>query len=52
MDYKNEQLTEKIMFESFFRYHTKKEGYPNICSDINKLGEIASGGLLESFKIW
>ena len=41
MDYKNEQLTEKIMFESFFRYHTKKEGYPNICSDINKLGEIS-----------
>jgi hypothetical protein len=40
------------MFESSFRYHTKKEGYPNLSSDINKLDEIASGGLLESFKIW
>jgi len=31
----------KIMFESSFRYHTKKEGYLNICSDINKLGAIS-----------
>ena len=37
MNYKNKQLIEKIMFESSFRYHTKKEGYQNLCSDINEL---------------
>jgi hypothetical protein len=35
------------MFENSCRYHTKKEGYLNLCLDINKLGEIASDGLLE-----
>ena len=41
MSYKNKQLMEKIIFENSFRYHTKKEGYLNICSDINKLGAIS-----------
>jgi hypothetical protein len=40
VDYKNKQLMEKIMFENSFRYHTKKEGYPSLSSDINKLDEI------------
>jgi hypothetical protein len=39
--YKNKQLMEKIIFENSFRYHTKKEGYPNLSSDINKLGAIS-----------
>ena len=39
MNYKNKQLMKKIMFESSFRYHTKKEGYLNLCSDIKELGE-------------
>jgi hypothetical protein len=38
--YKNKQLMKKIMFESSFGYHIKKEGYLNLSSDINKLGEI------------
>jgi hypothetical protein len=37
VDYKNKQLMEKIMFENSFRYHAKKEGYLNLCSDINEL---------------
>lgn len=41
MDYKNKELMEKIMFKSSFGYHTKKEGYLNLCSDINKLGDMA-----------
>jgi len=41
VNYKNKQLTEKIVFESSFRYHTKKEGRLNLCPDINKLGDIA-----------
>jgi len=41
VSYKNKQLMEKIIFENSFRYHTKKEGYPNLSSDINKLGAIS-----------
>jgi hypothetical protein len=37
---KNKQFVGKIMSASSFRYHTKKEGYPNLCSDINELGKI------------
>ena len=40
MSYKNKQLMKKIMFESSLRYHAKKEGYLNLCSDINELGAI------------
>ena len=40
MNYKNKQLIEKIMFESSFRYNTKKEGYPNLSSDITELGDM------------
>jgi hypothetical protein len=40
VNYKNKQLIEKIIFESSFRYHTKKEGYPSLSSDINELCEI------------
>jgi len=43
VNYKNKQLREKIMFESSFRYLTKKEGYLNLSSDINKLAEFAGG---------
>lgn len=33
--------------EDEFVYHTKLGGYMNSSSDMNELGEIASGGLLE-----
>jgi hypothetical protein len=47
VDYKNKQLMEKIMLESSLRYHTKKEGYPNLSSDINELGK--SGPTINKF---
>lgn len=50
MDYKNKQLMKKIMFESSFRYHAKKEGYPNLSSDINKLGARALGKRIKAKK--
>jgi hypothetical protein len=43
VNYKNKQLSRKSIFESSFRYHTKKEGYPNLSSDINELGDIVKG---------
>jgi hypothetical protein len=40
VNHKNKQLSRKNIFASSFRYHTKKEGYPSLSSDINKLCEI------------
>jgi hypothetical protein len=39
MNYKNKQLSRKSIFANSCRYHTKKEGYLNLSSDINKLTE-------------
>jgi hypothetical protein len=40
VNYKNKQLREQRVTVSFSKYHIKKEGYPNLSSDINKLDSI------------